>query len=86
MPRITEAIGCDVEVSEPNGKPVRGYIMARWVDERQPDFDRWYEAEKAKWQAEAWERGLNTGIGYKAALDIIGVNAPEPENPYRGED
>lgn len=34
-------------------------------------------------RAEAFNRGLNTGIGYKAAQDILGAAAPEPENPYR---
>ena len=32
-------------------------------------------------QAEAWSSGLNTGIGYKTALDVVPF-APEPENPY----
>lgn len=41
MPKISEAIGYDVEVSAPNGPALRGYITARWADERQPDFNRW---------------------------------------------
>ena len=41
MARISEAIGYDVEVSEPNGPAVHGYITSRWADSRQPEFDRW---------------------------------------------
>lgn len=34
------------------------YEDAQWDDERaEAQFDRWLAAEKAKWQAEAWERG-----------------------------
>lgn len=41
MARISEAIGYDVEVSEPNGPAVHGYITSRWADSLQPEFDRW---------------------------------------------
>ena len=41
MARISDAIGYDVEVSEPNGPTVHGYITDRWANSRQPEFDRW---------------------------------------------
>ena len=31
--------------------------------------------------ADAWESGLNSGIGYKTALSFM-PDAPEPTNPY----
>ena len=36
MARISDAIGYDVEVSEPNGPTVHGYITDRWANSRQP--------------------------------------------------
>lgn len=44
-------------------------------------FDRWLMERLG----EAWERGLNTGVGYATAKRII-PDAPEPENPYRDEE
>lgn len=35
----------------------RRYGPAVWYERCQDEFDRWLEAEKAKWQAEAWEEG-----------------------------
>lgn len=46
-----------------------------------PDLIRELRRRAAR-DAEAWETGLNTGIGYKTALDMIGPDAPEPVNPY----
>lgn len=47
MARISDAIGYDVEVSEPNGPTVHGYITVRWADSRQPEFDAWLNEVKA---------------------------------------
>ena len=73
MARISEAIGYDVEVSEPNGPTVHGYITDRWANSRQADFDRFV----ARVKAEAWDEG------YDYATD--GKWGPG-ENPYREED
>ncbi|MHA7617458.1 hypothetical protein ACX12M_02955 [Cellulosimicrobium cellulans] len=54
--RITEAIGFDAEVSEPNGPAVHGYFTARWADARQPDFDRWLAERDAQVRADERER------------------------------
>lgn len=54
MARISDAIGYDVEVSEPNGPAVHGYITDRWANSRQPEFDRFV----ARIKAEAWDEGF----------------------------
>ena len=53
MARISDAIGYDVEVSEPNGPAVHGYITDRWANSRQPEFDRWLNSIKAEALREA---------------------------------
>lgn len=45
-------------------------------------FDQWLAAHDAEVAAGAWEKGVNTGIGYKTAMDTLGGSAPEPPNPY----
>lgn len=49
-------------------------------------FDQWLAAHDAEVAGEAWEQGLNTGIGYKTAMDTLGGSAPEPPNPYATEE
>lgn len=44
-----------------------------------PYFDRWYAAEKAKWQAEAWDEGR--AVGYNDGNG--GESAFRQTNPYR---
>jgi len=54
------------------------YEDARWDEERaEAQFDRWLAAEKAKWQAEAWERGV------AAPRMQDGSELPAVDNPYR---
>ena len=77
MARISEAIGYDVEVSEPNGPTVHGYITSRWADSRQPEFDRWLAEHDREVAEKAWDEG------YDYATD--GEWGPG-ENPYREED
>ena len=78
MARISDAIGYDVEVSEPNGPTVHGYITARWADSRQADFNRFV----ARIKAEAWDEGFADGH----RQDAEGEDGPRFENPYREED
>jgi len=47
-----------------------------------PHFREQIAREEAEALAEAWESGLNTGIGFKTAMDILGDAAPEPVNPF----
>ena len=59
MARISEAIGYDVEVSEPNGPTVHGYITSRWADSRQPEFDRWLAEHDREVAEKAWDEGYD---------------------------
>ena len=48
------------------------------------EFQHTLRHEVKKARAEAWEEGLNTGIGYQMAISTLGASdAPEPENPYK---
>lgn len=83
MARISEAIGYDVEVSEPNGPAVHGYITSRWADSRQPEFDRFV----ARIKAEAWAEGAVFGVrDQHGTVDTYIRDAIERHNPYREED
>ena len=52
-------------------------------DVKKAQFDAWLAAHDREVAERAWESGLNTGIGFKTAMDILGPDAPEPTNPYR---
>ena len=83
MARISDAIGYDVEVSEPNGPTVHGYITDRWANSRQPEFDRWLNEVKA----EAWDEGAIFGVrDQHGTVDTYIRDAIERRNPYREED
>ena len=58
-----------------------GYALD--LEEAGSAFDRWLAAHDREVAERAWESGLNTGIGFKTAMDILGPDAPEPTNPYR---
>ena len=75
MARISDAIGYDVEVSEPNGPAVHGYITARWADSRQADFNRFV----ARIKAEAWDEAVRA-MRYE---DGTPVELVANVNPYR---
>ncbi|MGP5008198.1 hypothetical protein ACTXJK_15005 [Brachybacterium tyrofermentans] len=55
-------------------------------EEAQARWDAWIAEHDASVGAQAWETGLNTGIGYKTAMDVLGGSAPEPPNPYAAEE
>ena len=83
MARISDAIGYDVEVSEPKGPTVHGYITARWADSRQADFNRFV----ARIKAEAWAEGAIFGVrDQHGTVDTYIRDAIERHNPYREED
>lgn len=77
--QISEAIGYDVEVSEPNGPTVHGYITARWADSRQADFNRFV----ARVKAEAWHEGFCAAEEQHDGF--AGVSGWIKANPYRDE-
>ena len=90
MARISDAIGYDVEVSEPNGPAVHGYITARWADSRQPDFDRWLAAHDRETAARAWDEGFEEPrecCGLCPLRSCPWDNGGDgPTNPYHEED
>ena len=77
MARISDAIGYDVEVSEPNGPAVHGYITDRWANSRQPEFDRWLAEHDREVAEKAWDEGYDYATNGKWGPG---------ENPYREED
>ena len=80
MARISDAIGYDVEVSEPNGPTVHGYITDRWANSRQADFNRFV----ARVKAEAWYEGAVFGVrDQHGTVDTYTRDAIERRNPYR---
>lgn len=80
IPRITEAMGYDCEVSVPNGPAMHGYVLARWADRRQPIFEKWY-AEKIRAAKEtAWRQGV-----LAAWPDTVIEDFDWPDNPYAEE-
>ena len=81
MARISDAIGYDVEVSEPNGPAVHGYITDRWANSRQPDFDRWLAAHDRETAARAWDEGYRQGRSDQA--DHSMYHQTHTANPYR---
>lgn len=58
-----------------------------WFDQYLSDADAVIAvlaAEKAKWQAEAWDKGYSTGLDYMSQW--IDGEEDEPDNPYeKGE-
>ncbi|GAB3125854.1 hypothetical protein [Glaciibacter psychrotolerans] len=48
------------------------------------EFNRWLTKVVADAKAEAWEVGLNVGIGYGVVMNLPGI--PEPVNPYTPAD
>ena len=84
MARISDAIGYDVEVSEPNGPAVHGYITDRWANSRQPDFDRWLAAHDRETAARAWDEGYRQGRSDQA--DHSMYHQTHTANPYHEED
>lgn len=56
--RLSHAMGYDAEVSEPNGQPVHGYVLARWADSREPEFQRWLTSLLAQAAREGYALGL----------------------------
>ena len=87
MARISDAIGYDVEVSEPNGPAVHGYITDRWANSRQPEFDRWLAAHDAEVAEKAWTEGAIFGVrDQHGTVDTYIRDAIERHNPYREED
>ena len=49
-------------------------------------FDRWYAAEKAKWQAEAWDEGYRAGADDMSDLRAGRLTFQTiTGNPYRQE-
>ena len=69
MARISDAIGYDVEVSEPNGPTVHGYITDRWANSRQPEFDAWLAEHDAKVREVAAQRIYAALSGHSDDLD-----------------
>lgn len=64
----------------PTTEGVRDAYRGEWVAAgRAAEFDRWYAAEKAKWQAEAWDEGR--AVGY--ADGNGGESAFRQTNPYK---
>ena len=90
MARISEAIGYDVEVSEPNGPTVHGYITSRWADSRQPEFDRWLAEHDREVAARAWDEGFEEPrecCGLCPLRSCPWDNGGDgPTNPYHEED
>ena len=78
-------------LDDPNYVPNTGAVRAAYATdyymvqvrgghdelERAERFDRWLAAEKAKWQAEAWERGA------AAPRMQDGSELPAVDNPYK---
>ena len=54
-PRLQEIIGYDCEVSVANGPAVHGYILARWMDVKQKDFEAWLEEHDRQVAERAWD-------------------------------
>ena len=82
QPKLQEIIGYDCEVSVPNGPAVHGYILARWMDEAQKNFDAWLAEHYRRAKAEAWDEGFTLATRNNP-------NHPHPMakmNPYRTED
>ena len=85
--KISDAIGYDVEVSEPNGPAVHGYITDRWANSRQPEFDRWLAEHDREVAEKAWDEGAIFGIrNQHGTVDVYIRDAIERRNPYREED
>ncbi|MCT2182861.1 hypothetical protein M3G00_07915 [Brevibacterium casei] len=82
VPNLNEVRADFVALHTRNFDP---YQAGRSLTSEQEYYGDQFDRFIAKVKAEAWATGLDTGVGYKLGLDLMGPDAPKPINPFEQE-